>query len=74
MKTRVIQVSPTRPQPDVVQQACEVLRRGGLVAFPTDTLYAIGGLVRSARAAARVNDDTGQSPGSIPTAGNLPKA
>lgn len=42
MKTRVIQVDPTRPQPEVLQQACEVLRRGGLVAFPTDTLYALG--------------------------------
>lgn len=42
MKTRVIQVEPRRPQPEVIQQACEALRRGGLVAFPTDTLYALG--------------------------------
>lgn len=42
MKTRVIQVDPKRPQPDVIQQACEILRGGGLVAFPTDTLYALG--------------------------------
>jgi L-threonylcarbamoyladenylate synthase len=38
----VIQVDAREPQPEVVQQACEVLRRGGLVAFPTDTLYALG--------------------------------
>lgn len=42
MKTRVIPVEPKSPQPDVLQQACEILRRGGLVAFPTDTLYALG--------------------------------
>ena len=42
MKTRVTQVDPKSPQLEVVQQACEVLRRGGLVAFPTDTLYALG--------------------------------
>ena len=42
MKTRVIPVEPKSPQPEVVQQACEILRRGGLVAFPTDTLYALG--------------------------------
>lgn len=42
MKTRVIQVDPKSPQPEVVHQACEVLRRGGLMAFPTDTLYALG--------------------------------
>lgn len=42
MRTRVIQVDPKRVEPEVIQQACEVLRRGGLVAFPTDTLYALG--------------------------------
>jgi L-threonylcarbamoyladenylate synthase len=35
-------VDPRRPQPEAVQQACDILRRGGLVAFPTDTLYALG--------------------------------
>lgn len=42
MKTRVVQVNAKNPQPEVIQQACEVLHRGGLVAFPTDTLYALG--------------------------------
>lgn len=42
MKTRAISVDPKRPQPEVIQQGCEVLRNGGLVAFPTDTLYALG--------------------------------
>ena len=42
MKTRAILVDPKRPQPEVIQQGCEVLRDGGLVAFPTDTLYALG--------------------------------
>jgi L-threonylcarbamoyladenylate synthase len=35
-------VDPKTPQTEVVQQAVEALRRGGLVAFPTDTLYALG--------------------------------
>ena len=42
MKTRVLQVDPARVQSDVIQQACQTLRMGGLVAFPTDTLYALG--------------------------------
>jgi L-threonylcarbamoyladenylate synthase len=29
-------------QPEIIQQACEALFQGGLVAFPTDTLYALG--------------------------------
>lgn len=42
MRTRVIQVDPKKTEPEVIQQASETLRRGGLVAFPTDTLYALG--------------------------------
>lgn len=63
MKTRVIQVSPTRPQPDVVQQACEVLRRGGLVAFPTDTLYALGANALDPTAIERVHTVKGRHHG-----------
>jgi L-threonylcarbamoyladenylate synthase len=63
VKTRVIQVSPTRPQPDVVQQACEVLRRGGLVAFPTDTLYALGANALDPTAIERVHTVKGRHHG-----------
>jgi len=42
MKTRLVSVDPKGPQPEIVRQACEILRTGGLVAFPTDTLYALG--------------------------------
>jgi len=42
VKTQIITVDPKIPQPDVVRRAAETLRRGGLVAFPTDTLYALG--------------------------------
>ena len=31
--------------PDAITQAIEVLQRGGLVAFPTDTVYGVGSLV-----------------------------
>jgi len=42
VKTHTIAVDPKTPQADVIRQAVEALRRGGLVAFPTDTLYALG--------------------------------
>jgi L-threonylcarbamoyladenylate synthase len=35
-------IAPQAPSPLVVAQAASVLRAGGLVAFPTDTLYALG--------------------------------
>lgn len=54
MKTRVIQVDPRKVEPEGIRQACEVLRRGGLVAFPTDTLYALGANALDAAAVERV--------------------
>jgi len=38
---RTLSVSPDDPDPDVIRQAVEVLARGGIVAFPTDTLYGL---------------------------------
>jgi L-threonylcarbamoyladenylate synthase len=54
VKTRTVVVDPITPQTEVVQQAVEALRRGGLVAFPTDTLYALGADALAADAIERV--------------------
>lgn len=37
-----LEIHPKNPQPRLVQQAVEVLRRGGVIAYPTDTSYALG--------------------------------
>jgi len=34
---------PEQPQPRLIKQAAEIMRSGGLVAFPTDSAYALGG-------------------------------
>jgi L-threonylcarbamoyladenylate synthase len=39
---RVLAVDPLHPQPAVVAEAVRVLRGGGLVAFPTETVYGLG--------------------------------
>ncbi len=54
MKTLTLVVDPKSPQPPVIAQAAAALRKGGLVAFPTDTLYALGADAREARAVERV--------------------
>lgn len=33
---------PERPNPDAIRQAAEVLREGGIVIYPTDTIYGLG--------------------------------
>ncbi|NMG42366.1 threonylcarbamoyl-AMP synthase [Aromatoleum toluvorans] len=35
---------PELPQPRLIRQAAEIMRAGGLVAFPTDSAYALGGV------------------------------
>ncbi|HSB72746.1 MAG TPA: L-threonylcarbamoyladenylate synthase [Candidatus Methylomirabilis sp.] len=55
MKSRVLTVDPTAPQADVIRQAREVLSCGCLVAFPTDTLYALGGSALQRDAIERVH-------------------
>jgi L-threonylcarbamoyladenylate synthase len=39
---RILAVDPVRPQPAVVAEAVRILRAGGLVAFPTETVYGLG--------------------------------
>lgn len=35
-------VHPQRPEPEIIQEAAAVLRRGGFVIFPTETVYGLG--------------------------------
>ncbi len=37
-----LQIHPDNPQPRLVSQAVAALRRGGVVAYPTDSSYALG--------------------------------
>ncbi|MEM2234532.1 MAG: L-threonylcarbamoyladenylate synthase [Desulfurococcaceae archaeon] len=45
VETRVVKVDPFNPSTEAIAEAAEVLRRGGLVAFPTETVYGLGALV-----------------------------
>jgi L-threonylcarbamoyladenylate synthase len=40
--TKIIEVSASDPQKDVIDLAAGILRWGGLVAFPTETVYGLG--------------------------------
>jgi L-threonylcarbamoyladenylate synthase len=40
--TRVVRVDPQQPDPRVIAEAAAILRAGGLVAFPTETVYGLG--------------------------------
>ncbi|MBN1103906.1 MAG: threonylcarbamoyl-AMP synthase [Deltaproteobacteria bacterium] len=38
----IIAINPQNPQKRLIHRVCEALEKGGLVAYPTDTLYGIG--------------------------------
>jgi L-threonylcarbamoyladenylate synthase len=42
VKTVVLKVHPERPEPEKIRAAAQVIRGGGLVAFPTETVYGLG--------------------------------
>lgn len=42
METVFWTVSAEKPEQDIIKQAAEIIRRGGLVAFPTETVYGLG--------------------------------
>lgn len=54
MKTRVFRIDPRSPDPHVIDEAARVLRGGGLVAFPTETVYGLGALALDDDAMARI--------------------
>lgn len=47
-------VRPDRPDPAAIRLAAATLRRGGLVAFPTETVYGLGASALDADAVARI--------------------
>jgi L-threonylcarbamoyladenylate synthase len=42
MKTLVLKVNPEKPENEKMQTAANIIRKGGLVAFPTETVYGLG--------------------------------
>lgn len=42
METSLLQINPEHPQEDALEHAASIIRRGGLVAFPTETVYGLG--------------------------------
>ncbi len=60
MRTRVLKLDPNLPDDSVLRQAVEVILRGGLVAFPTETVYGLGANALNGEACARIFDAKGR--------------
>ena len=50
----LLEINPINPQQRKIDQVVEVLRRGGIIAYPTDTIYGIGCDIMNKKAIERV--------------------
>src|SRR4029453_8240469 len=53
---QVFEVHPANPQPRLIRQAAAILRGGGVIAYPTDSSYALGCHIGDAAAARRIRE------------------
>src|SRR5262245_55012497 len=54
MKTEVVRVNSNEPEPEIIHRAAEVIRGGGIVAFPTETVYGLGANALNADAVTKI--------------------
>ena len=58
--TEVLLVDPQHPDAGAIARAADTLRNGGLVAFPTETVYGLGGHALDREAVRRIFDAKGR--------------
>jgi L-threonylcarbamoyladenylate synthase len=62
LRTAYWQVDPVEPRSEIIDRAGMILRRGGLVAFPTETVYGLGASALDGRAVRRIFEVKGRPP------------
>ena len=53
---QLIDIHPEDPQPRLVRKAADIIRNGGLIAYPTDSSYALGCSLGNKEALQRIRD------------------
>lgn len=61
--TELIKINSLAPEPEILAYAGDILRRGGLVAYPTETVYGLTASAFNDMAIARVFDAKGRPHG-----------
>ena len=59
-ETITLKIDPDEPDPELVERAAQVIRDGGLVAFPTETVYGLGADAMNERAVRRIFEAKGR--------------
>jgi tRNA threonylcarbamoyl adenosine modification protein (Sua5/YciO/YrdC/YwlC family) len=50
----LIKIYPENPNPKVIQQVVDVLKKGGIIIYPTDTIYGLGCDITNQRAIEKI--------------------
>ena len=56
--TQLLKLHPTHPQARLIRNAAAILRDGGVLAYPTDSSYALGCRIGDSDAARRIRAST----------------
>ena len=56
----IIKISPNHPEPDRIDEAVAILKRGGVIGFPTETFYGLGADARNEAAIGKIFDVKGR--------------
>ena len=54
MNTKIVKIDPAHPRMEEIREAGRIIREGGLVAFPTETVYGLGGNALDVTASQRI--------------------
>lgn len=60
MNTQIVNIDPDNIDQDVINEAGEVIKRGGIVAFPTETVYGLGGDALNPESSAKIYEAKGR--------------
>lgn len=60
MRTRVFKVNPKKPSLSKIREAAKLIRRGKLVAFPTETVYGLGANALNSAAVKKIFEAKGR--------------
>lgn len=60
MRTKVVKVNTIQPNPEAIFEAGQIIQKGGLVAFPTETVYGLGGDALNSNSSRKIYEAKGR--------------
>jgi tRNA threonylcarbamoyl adenosine modification protein (Sua5/YciO/YrdC/YwlC family) len=52
----IVKINPDQPEPELIEKVRATLLKGGVIAYPTDTVYGLGAVISDAAAVKRINE------------------